>query len=35
LALGAFVGTVVLCVLSALIPFRKVASVDPMLVFRG
>lgn len=35
LALGVFVGTVVLCVLSALIPFRKVAAVDPMLVFRG
>ena len=35
LAAGVFVGTVILCVLSALIPFRKVATVDPMLVFRG
>lgn len=30
-----FAGTLVLCVLSALIPFRKVATVDPMLVFRS
>jgi putative ABC transport system permease protein len=35
LALAVFAGTVILCILSALIPFRKVASVDPMLVFRG
>lgn len=35
LAAGVFVGTVILCVLSALIPFRKVATVDPMLIFRG
>ncbi len=29
-----FVGTVALCLLSALVSFRKVASIDPGLVFR-
>jgi putative ABC transport system permease protein len=29
-----FVGTLVLCLLSALVSFRKVASIDPALVFR-
>jgi len=30
-----FVGTVVLCLLAAVISFRKVASIDPGLVFRA
>jgi putative ABC transport system permease protein len=30
-----FVGTVVLCLLASMISFRKVASIDPGLVFRG
>jgi putative ABC transport system permease protein len=30
-----FVGTVLLCLSAAIISFRKVASVDPALVFRG
>jgi putative ABC transport system permease protein len=30
-----FVGTVVLCLVSSMISFRKVASIDPGLVFRG
>jgi putative ABC transport system permease protein len=30
-----FVGTVILCLAAAIISFRKVASVDPALVFRG
>ncbi len=29
-----FAGTVVLCLLSALVSFRKVATIDPALVFR-
>jgi putative ABC transport system permease protein len=29
-----FVGTVVLCLVAAMISFRKVASIDPGLVFR-
>jgi putative ABC transport system permease protein len=29
-----FLGTVVLCLLSALVSFRKVATIDPALVFR-
>jgi putative ABC transport system permease protein len=29
-----FAGTLVLCLLSALVSFRKVASIDPALVFR-
>jgi putative ABC transport system permease protein len=34
LTLSVFVGTVVLCLVSALVSFRKVASIDPALVFR-
>jgi putative ABC transport system permease protein len=34
LTLTVFVGTFVLCLLSALISFRKVAGIDPALVFR-
>jgi len=34
LTLTVFVGTVVLCLVSALVSFRKVASIDPALVFR-
>jgi putative ABC transport system permease protein len=30
-----FVGTVVMCLLAAVISFRKVARVDPAIVFRG
>jgi len=30
-----FVGTVILCLLSALVSFRKVAGIDPALVFRS
>lgn len=30
-----FIGTVLLCLTAAMISFRKVASVDPALVFRG
>ena len=30
-----FVGTVVMCVAAAMVSFRKVASIDPALVFRG
>jgi putative ABC transport system permease protein len=30
-----FVGTVVLCLAAALVSFRKVAKIDPALVFRG
>ena len=30
-----FVGAIVLCLVSAMISFRKVASIDPALVFRG
>jgi putative ABC transport system permease protein len=29
-----FVGTIVLCLVSALVSFRKVAGIDPALVFR-
>jgi putative ABC transport system permease protein len=29
------VGTLVMCLLSAMVSFRKVASIDPALVFRG
>jgi putative ABC transport system permease protein len=29
-----FVGTIVLCLCAAMISFRKVASIDPALVFR-
>jgi putative ABC transport system permease protein len=34
LTLSVFVGTVLLCLVSALVSFRKVASIDPALVFR-
>ncbi len=30
-----FFGTVVMCLLAAMLSFRKVASIDPALVFRG
>ena len=30
-----FVGTVVLCLVAAMVSFRKVAAIDPALVFRG
>jgi len=30
-----FVGTLVMCVAAAMVSFRKVASIDPALVFRG
>ena len=30
-----FVGAVVMCLAAAMISFRKVASIDPALVFRG
>jgi putative ABC transport system permease protein len=30
-----FVGTIVFCLAAALISFRKVATIDPALVFRG
>jgi len=35
LTLTVFVGTVILCLVSALVSFRKVASIDPALVFRA
>jgi putative ABC transport system permease protein len=35
MALSVFVGTVVLCVAAAALSFRKVAAVDPALVFRN
>lgn len=34
LTLAVFVGTVTLCLLSSLVSFRKVAGIDPALVFR-
>jgi putative ABC transport system permease protein len=34
-ALTVFVGTLVLCVAAAALSFRKVAGLDPALVFRG
>src|SRR6185369_5230833 len=30
-----FVGTFVLCLVASMVSFRKVASIDPALVFRG
>jgi ABC-type lipoprotein release transport system permease subunit len=30
-----FVGTVVLCLVAATIPFRKISRIDPALVFRS
>jgi putative ABC transport system permease protein len=35
LGLGVFAGTVVLCLASAVLSFRKVAGIDPALVFRA
>jgi len=35
LAVGVFVGTVVMCLAAAMVSFRKVASIDPALVFRA
>lgn len=33
--MATFVGTVVLCLLAASIPFRKISQIDPALVFRS
>jgi putative ABC transport system permease protein len=35
LAAAVFVGTIVLCLVSAIVSFRKVARIDPALVFRA
>ena len=35
LAIAVFFGALVMCLLAAMISFRKVASIDPALVFRG
>ena len=35
LAAAVFFGSIVMCLASALVSFRKVASIDPALVFRG
>lgn len=35
LAAVVFVGTLLLCLVAALVSFRKVAAIDPALVFRG
>jgi putative ABC transport system permease protein len=35
LAVAVFVGSIAMCLASALVSFRKVASIDPALVFRG
>lgn len=35
LAVSVLVGTVLLCLLASMVSFRKVASIDPALVFRG
>jgi putative ABC transport system permease protein len=35
LAIAIFIGAVVMCLLAAMISFKKVASIDPALVFRG
>ena len=35
LALAVFAGTLVLCLGASMVSFRKVASIDPALVFRG
>ncbi len=35
LAVAVFLGALVMCLLAAMISFRKVASIDPALVFRG
>jgi putative ABC transport system permease protein len=34
-AVVVFAGTVVLCLTAALVSFRKVAKIDPALVFRA
>lgn len=34
LSIGVFLGSIVLCLAAAMISFRKVASIDPALVFR-
>ena len=34
-ARAVFAGTVVLCLAAALVSFRKVAKIDPALVFRA
>ncbi|MEO8034157.1 MAG: ABC transporter permease [Acidobacteriota bacterium] len=35
LSVAVFIGSVILCLAAAMISFRKVASIDPALVFRG
>jgi putative ABC transport system permease protein len=35
LAVSVFIGTIVLCLTASMVSFRKVASIDPALVFRG
>jgi putative ABC transport system permease protein len=35
LVLVVFAGTIALCLLAAMVSFRKVATIDPALVFRG
>ena len=34
-AITVFLGTVVLCLVASMVSFRKVASIDPSLVFRA
>jgi putative ABC transport system permease protein len=34
LHISVFTGTVVMCLLAAIVSFRKVASIDPAMVFR-
>lgn len=35
LSVAVFIGSIVLCLTAAMVSFRKVASIDPALVFRG
>jgi putative ABC transport system permease protein len=35
LSIAVFIGSIVLCLAAAMISFRKVASIDPALVFRA
>jgi len=35
LSLAVFIGAILLCLTAAMVSFRKVASIDPALVFRG
>jgi putative ABC transport system permease protein len=35
LSVAVFIGSILLCLTSAMVSFRKVASIDPALVFRG